>query len=263
MRRRTLVLGASGRPARGVRVRRRRGDRHAADRDRQHGRGLLRVRHGDRRTRQAVPAEGAPPASCPRTRRRRTCTRARPARPTSASPRPTSPATATRPRPGSSPRSPGIYDDYVHLVVAHDSPIKTVDDLRGRRVSVGAAGSGTASPPITSSTSPARPLKAASPAAAQPGGLGRGAAGRHDRRVLLLRRPARRPHHRPGRAVRRSGSSTSTNWSRSCATSTSRLLRGAGRAGLGVPRASSPPSRSASPTISSCGCRCRSPSPTA
>jgi uncharacterized protein len=37
-----------------------------------------------------------------------------------------------------------IYDDYVHLVVAHDSPIQTVGDLRGRRVSVGAPGSGTA-----------------------------------------------------------------------------------------------------------------------
>ncbi|MET7418434.1 TAXI family TRAP transporter solute-binding subunit [Dactylosporangium sp. NPDC005555] len=37
-----------------------------------------------------------------------------------------------------------IYDDYVHLVVAHDSPIQSVADLRGRTVSVGAAGSGTA-----------------------------------------------------------------------------------------------------------------------
>lgn len=37
-----------------------------------------------------------------------------------------------------------IYDDYVHLVVARDGPIKTVGDLRGRRVSVGASGSGTA-----------------------------------------------------------------------------------------------------------------------
>jgi uncharacterized protein len=37
-----------------------------------------------------------------------------------------------------------IYDDYVHLVVAHDSTIQTVEDLRGKRVSVGAARSGTA-----------------------------------------------------------------------------------------------------------------------
>ncbi|MEV0564767.1 TAXI family TRAP transporter solute-binding subunit [Dactylosporangium sp. NPDC050588] len=37
-----------------------------------------------------------------------------------------------------------IYDDYVHLVVARDSPIETVADLHGRQVSVGAAGSGTA-----------------------------------------------------------------------------------------------------------------------
>lgn len=37
-----------------------------------------------------------------------------------------------------------IYDDYVHLVVSRDSPIVTVDDLRGKRVSVGVAGSGTA-----------------------------------------------------------------------------------------------------------------------
>ncbi|GAB3857817.1 TAXI family TRAP transporter solute-binding subunit [Dactylosporangium cerinum] len=37
-----------------------------------------------------------------------------------------------------------IYDDYVHLVVAHDSPIQSVEDLRGKRVSVGAARSGTA-----------------------------------------------------------------------------------------------------------------------
>ncbi|WP_327009416.1 TAXI family TRAP transporter solute-binding subunit [Dactylosporangium sp. NBC_01737] len=37
-----------------------------------------------------------------------------------------------------------IYDDYVHLVVARDGPIKTVQDLRGRRVSVGQKGSGTA-----------------------------------------------------------------------------------------------------------------------
>lgn len=35
------------------------------------------------------------------------------------------------------------YDSFVHLVVRDDSPIRTVADLRGRRVGVGAAGSGT------------------------------------------------------------------------------------------------------------------------
>jgi TRAP transporter TAXI family solute receptor len=37
-----------------------------------------------------------------------------------------------------------IYDDYVHLVVAREAEVKTVDYLRGRRVSVGPQGSGTA-----------------------------------------------------------------------------------------------------------------------
>jgi uncharacterized protein len=37
-----------------------------------------------------------------------------------------------------------MYDDYVHLVVAGNGPVKTFDDLRGRRVSVGVGGSGTA-----------------------------------------------------------------------------------------------------------------------
>ncbi|MDQ3156253.1 MAG: TAXI family TRAP transporter solute-binding subunit [Actinomycetota bacterium] len=35
------------------------------------------------------------------------------------------------------------YDSFVHLVVRDDSPIRTAADLRGRRVGVGAAGSGT------------------------------------------------------------------------------------------------------------------------
>ena len=35
------------------------------------------------------------------------------------------------------------YDSFVHLVVRDDSPIRTPADLRGRRVGVGAAGSGT------------------------------------------------------------------------------------------------------------------------
>ncbi len=37
-----------------------------------------------------------------------------------------------------------LYDDYIHLVVPVESPIMSIADLRGRRVSVGAAGSGTA-----------------------------------------------------------------------------------------------------------------------
>ncbi|WP_406404498.1 TAXI family TRAP transporter solute-binding subunit [Streptomyces sp. NBC_00879] len=37
-----------------------------------------------------------------------------------------------------------LYDNYVQLVVPADSPVRSVRELRGRRVSVGAAGSGTA-----------------------------------------------------------------------------------------------------------------------
>jgi TRAP transporter TAXI family solute receptor len=37
-----------------------------------------------------------------------------------------------------------VYDDFVHLVVPADSGIRTIDDLRGRVVSIGAEGSGTA-----------------------------------------------------------------------------------------------------------------------
>ncbi|GAA1895332.1 TAXI family TRAP transporter solute-binding subunit [Streptomyces sodiiphilus] len=36
-----------------------------------------------------------------------------------------------------------LYDNYVHLVVARDSGIRSLEDLRGRRVSTGAEGSGT------------------------------------------------------------------------------------------------------------------------
>jgi uncharacterized protein len=36
-----------------------------------------------------------------------------------------------------------LYDNYLHLVFRLDSPLQTIDQLRGRRVSVGAAGSGT------------------------------------------------------------------------------------------------------------------------
>nr|WP_205808327.1 TAXI family TRAP transporter solute-binding subunit [Micromonospora sp. HNM0581] len=36
-----------------------------------------------------------------------------------------------------------VYDDLLHLVTTAGSPVRTLTDLRGRRVSVGAAGSGT------------------------------------------------------------------------------------------------------------------------
>ena len=36
-----------------------------------------------------------------------------------------------------------VYDDFVHLVVPESSPITTIEDLRGRSVSLGAVGSGT------------------------------------------------------------------------------------------------------------------------
>jgi TRAP transporter TAXI family solute receptor len=36
-----------------------------------------------------------------------------------------------------------IYDEYIHLVVPRDSPVRTLADLRGRRVSTGARDSGT------------------------------------------------------------------------------------------------------------------------
>jgi hypothetical protein len=36
-----------------------------------------------------------------------------------------------------------VYDDYIHLVVRRDSPIRDITGLRGRRVSLGAAASGT------------------------------------------------------------------------------------------------------------------------
>ncbi|WP_433385491.1 TAXI family TRAP transporter solute-binding subunit [Actinoplanes sp. CA-142083] len=36
-----------------------------------------------------------------------------------------------------------VYDDLLHLVVRGDSPIRSLEDLRGKKVSVGARGSGT------------------------------------------------------------------------------------------------------------------------
>lgn len=38
-----------------------------------------------------------------------------------------------------------LYEDYLHLVVRAESPIRSLADLRGRRVSIGAPGSGTVS----------------------------------------------------------------------------------------------------------------------
>ncbi|SKC59083.1 TAXI family TRAP transporter solute-binding subunit [Krasilnikoviella flava] len=37
-----------------------------------------------------------------------------------------------------------VYDDFLHLVVPADSAVRTIDDLRGKRVSLGAPQSGTA-----------------------------------------------------------------------------------------------------------------------
>ncbi|MEN5073826.1 TAXI family TRAP transporter solute-binding subunit [Isoptericola cucumis] len=37
-----------------------------------------------------------------------------------------------------------VYDDFVHLVVREDSPVRTIEDLAGRTVSLGAPRSGTA-----------------------------------------------------------------------------------------------------------------------
>lgn len=36
-----------------------------------------------------------------------------------------------------------LYDNYMHLVVLADGPVRTVQDLRGRRVAIGSPGSGT------------------------------------------------------------------------------------------------------------------------
>lgn len=44
---------------------------------------------------------------------------------------------------GSSAALARIYDDYVHLLVPATSPVQQLADLRGRRVALGAAGSGT------------------------------------------------------------------------------------------------------------------------
>jgi TRAP transporter TAXI family solute receptor len=35
-----------------------------------------------------------------------------------------------------------LYEDYIHLVVAASSPVRSISDLRGRRVSLGSSGSG-------------------------------------------------------------------------------------------------------------------------
>jgi uncharacterized protein len=55
------------------------------------------------------------------------------------------PLTATTPQPQNGPlRSLArLYDDFIHLTVARQSPVERIVDLRGLRVSIGANGSGT------------------------------------------------------------------------------------------------------------------------
>ncbi|GLZ13303.1 C4-dicarboxylate ABC transporter substrate-binding protein [Actinomadura sp. NBRC 104425] len=55
-----------------------------------------------------------------------------------------------------------IYLNYTHLVVAEDSPVRRVTDLAGRRVSLGAVGSGTAvlGERVLRAAGPPRPVRA-------------------------------------------------------------------------------------------------------
>ena len=63
--------------------------------------------------------------------------------PSWASPRPTCFPPARREAPDRADAVARVYDDLLHLVTTAGGPVRTVADLRGRRVSVGAAGSGT------------------------------------------------------------------------------------------------------------------------
>ena len=91
-----------------------------------------------------------------------------------------------------------IYDNYTQVVAKAGSGIKTIEDLKGKRVSVGAPNSGT-------EVIADRVLEAAGmdPEGRHqaPGprrrGVRAGDEGRLDRRVLLVRRPAHRRDHRP------------------------------------------------------------------
>jgi uncharacterized protein len=38
-----------------------------------------------------------------------------------------------------------VYENYIQMATTNDSPVRSIEDLRGRRVSLGAAGSGAAS----------------------------------------------------------------------------------------------------------------------
>jgi TRAP transporter TAXI family solute receptor len=74
-----------------------------------------------------------------------------------------------------------VYDDYVHLVVRAGSSIRSAADLRGQRVSVGPAGSGTEI--IASRVLDALGLRRSDLAAAEPFGLDRSVDALRDRRI--------------------------------------------------------------------------------
>ena len=91
-----------------------------------------------------------------------------------------------------------IYDNYTQVVAKAGSDIKTVEDLKGKRVSVGAPNSGTEV--IADRVLEAAGMDPKGDIKRQ--GLGveesvPGDEGRLDRRLLLVRRPAHRRDHRP------------------------------------------------------------------